>query len=121
MPFNPDILFLKNSSCCFLYPNMYECVQHALDGVNEHGDEALEFIAKGLLFDDLRKNGDEVTSPISKSIFKHMAKDEGHSGGSYSTVIVILKELVCNYDKFRAEIESIKKNSGIKDKIIIDL
>ena len=121
MPFNPDISFLKNSSCCFLYADMYECVQHAIDGVNEHGDEALEFIAKDLLFDDLRKNGDEVTSPISKSIFKHMAKDEGHSGGSYSTVIVILKELVCNYYKFREGVELRKKNAGIKDKIIINL
>ena len=121
MPFNPDISFLKNSSCCFFYADMYECVQHALDGVNEHGDEALEFIAKGLLFDDLRKNGDEVTSPISKSIFKHMAKDDGHSGGSYSTVIVILKELVCNYDKFRAEVEERRIKAGIKDKIIINL
>ena len=78
MPFNPDISFLKNSSCCFFYADMYECVQHAIDGVNEHGDEALEFIAKDLLFDDLRKNGDEVTSPISKSILLSFPKIGEH-------------------------------------------
>jgi hypothetical protein len=84
----------------FLDKCSYECLQHAIDGVNKallHDPGAWAYVSAGKLIEGYKDD------PIAKTIFNEMEQDR-HSGASGGWTIHALTQIAKNFPKWRDEV-----------------